>query len=53
MRLLDSETLAAQHLMPADVEIRERDLPERLQLAGAVRVVQEDQKGGQQRVSGG
>eukprot|EP00983_Pelagomonas_calceolata_P116019 1160261-Pelagomonas_calceolata.AAC.7 len=36
MRILDAETLAAQHLMPADQAIREKDLPERLQLAGVV-----------------
>lgn len=36
MRILDAETLAAQHLMPEDQAIRERDLPERLQLAGVV-----------------
>jgi len=34
MRLLDAETLAAQHLMPEDQAIKNKDLPERLQLAG-------------------
>lgn len=36
MRVLDAETLAAQHLMPQDQAMRERDLPERFQLAGVV-----------------
>jgi hypothetical protein len=36
MRLLDADTLASQHLLPADQAIRERDLPERFQLAGLV-----------------
>ena len=34
MKVLDPETIAAQHLLPRDQEIKEKDLPERYQLAG-------------------